>query len=125
MNDVFLEWGADIGAGPTGDLALATGTDAINQRICRRLLTNAGDYLWDLDYGGSLGLFVGAPVDSNAIEAIIRSQLTLETAVPADPPPTVSLSVANQATGVITSTITYADPTAAAHTTVAISVSPT
>lgn len=123
MNDAFLEWGTDISAGPTGDLALATGTDVINQRICRRLLTNAGDYLWQLDYGGSLGQFVGTPAQADAIEAVIRSQLVLEAAVPASPPPTVSVALADQASGITNATITYADPATGAPTVTTISTS--
>jgi hypothetical protein len=52
MNDIFHEWGRDLVIDSGGDLALARGSDATNQRVCRRLLTNSGDYLWNRDYGG-------------------------------------------------------------------------
>jgi hypothetical protein len=55
MNDIFHEWGRDLVIDSSGDLALATGSDATNQRVCRRLLTNSGDYLWNRDYGGGIG----------------------------------------------------------------------
>ena len=110
MTDIFLEWGMDISVGPTGDLALANGTDVINQRICRRLLTNAGDYLWQMNYGASLGQFVGAPAGAPSVEAVIRSQLLLETAVPTDPPPGIAVAIADPANGIFNATITYTDP---------------
>lgn len=120
MNDLFLEWAGDIAASPTGDIATATGSDAINQRVCRRLLTNAGEYLWELDYGASLGLFVGSPGSATDIDAVIRSQLALESSVPAGPPPTVSVTVADPANGIFSATITYASPEAG--TPVAVSI---
>jgi hypothetical protein len=110
MYDIFHDWGGDIGVGNGGDLALATGSDVVNQRICRRLLTNPGDYLWSLDYGGGLGQFVGLPANSANIKAIIVSQLLLETAVPTTPEPQVTITVADVAGGFVTASITYSDP---------------
>ncbi|HQT78263.1 MAG: hypothetical protein B7Z80_14195 [Rhodospirillales bacterium 20-64-7] len=120
MIDISLDWGSDVSAGPGGDLATATDADVLTQRICRRLLTNAGDYIWQLDYGASLGLFVGIPADPDGIEAVIRSQMLLETAVPASPPPAVSAVVTDQANGIVTANITYADPASLAPVSVAI-----
>jgi hypothetical protein len=97
MYDIFHEWGNDLTVGSGGDLALSTGSDTVNQRVFRRLLTNAGDYLWNLDYGGGLGQFVGTPANTADIEAIVRAQLALETAVPATPPPQISASVVDAA----------------------------
>ena len=65
MYDIFHEWGADLAAGSSGDIALASGTDLISQRVCRRLLTNAGDYLWNLEYGAGLAQFIGQPAKIN------------------------------------------------------------
>lgn len=110
MNDIFHEWGSDLAAGSSGDLAISSGSDMVSQRVCRRLLTNAGDYLWNLDYGGGLGQFVGTPANPGAIEAIVGTQLALETAVPVMPPPQVSVRVADAARGYVVATITYADP---------------
>jgi phage baseplate assembly protein W len=110
MYDIFLEWGTDLMVGSGGDLALSTGSDTINQRVFRRLLTNAGDYVWNLDYGGGLGQFVGTPANPANIEAIVRTQLALETAVPTTPAPQVAASIADVANGYVVATITYADP---------------
>lgn len=120
MNDIYLDWGSDISLGPTGDLAVVSGSNAISQRICRRLLTNVGDYLWHLDYGASLGGFVGLPADPDRVEGVIRAQLRLETAVPSNPAPEVSVSVADKANGIVTATITYADPASLAPVSVAV-----
>jgi hypothetical protein len=111
MDDIFHEWGSDLMAGSGGDLAVSTGSDTINQRVFRRLLTNSGDYLWNLDYGGGLGQFVGAPANSADIEAIVRTQLALESAVPTTPAPQISADIVNAANGYVVATITYVDPT--------------
>ena len=109
MYDIFHEWGTDLTVGSGGDLALATGSQIINQRICRRLLTNPGDYIWNLDYGGGLGQFVGLPANNADIEAVILNQLLLETAVPTTPTPQVTTTIADVANGYVVANITYAD----------------
>jgi hypothetical protein len=109
MNDLFHEWGCDLAVGNGGDLALSTGSDTVSQRVCRRLLTNTGDYLWNLGYGGGLAQFVGTPANSRDIEAIIRTQLELETAVPTTPEPQINVRVADATNGYVVANITYAD----------------
>jgi hypothetical protein len=110
MYDIYHEWGNDLRVGSGGDLALAAGSDLVTQRVCRRLLTNPGDYLWNLDYGGGLAQFVGLPARPADIEAIITNQLRLETAVPATPSPQVTTAVTDAANGYVVANITYADP---------------
>jgi len=114
MNDIYHEWGSDLTIGNGGDLALSTGSDMVNQRVCRRLLTNAGDYLWNLDYGGGLAQFVGTPADPANIAAIVETQLALESAVPTTPAPRISASVIDAANGYVVATITYTDPSSTA-----------
>jgi len=113
MYDIFHEWGCDLVVGTSGDLALAGGSDAISQRVFRRLLTNPGGYLWNLDYGGGLAQFVGIPAKSADIEAVIITQLALETAVPTTPAPQINASVVNAADGYVVANIIYADPSSA------------
>lgn len=110
MNDLYLQWGGDLAAGSGGDIAVATGTDTINQRLYRRLLTNPGDYIWNLNYGGGLGQFVGAPANTAAIAAVIRAQIGLETAIPSTPAPTIDATVTDPAAGYVVASITYTDP---------------
>ncbi|MDR3532813.1 MAG: hypothetical protein P4L90_19945 [Rhodopila sp.] len=110
MYDIFHEWGGDLVVGSYGDLALVSGSDVISQRVCRRLLTNSGDYLWSLDYGGGLAQFVGTPTTPADIEAVIRTQLGLEPAVPAAPAPQIAARVVDAADGYVVANITYADP---------------
>jgi phage baseplate assembly protein W len=73
------------------------------------LLTNPGDYLWDLDYGGGLGRFVGTPVDPATIEAVVRLQLGLETAIARTPAPQVSVEIADRTDGYVVANIIYSD----------------
>jgi hypothetical protein len=111
MYDLFHEWGGDLAVGSGGDLALATSSQTTSQRVRRRLLTNPGDYLWNLDYGGGLALFVGTPTPSSKIEAVVRTQLALEATVAATPAPQVSARLVDAANGYVVANITYADQT--------------
>src|SRR6202034_2830311 len=106
MYDIFHEWGSDLVAGSGGDLSLATGAVVVSQRVSRRLLTNAGDYVWNLDYGGGLAQFVGTPVNPADIAAIVETQLALESTVPTTRAPQVSTSVLDAANGYVVATIT-------------------
>ena len=58
----------------------------------RRLLTTLRNYIWHLDYGGSLPLMVGQPADAYAIEGVVRQQMALEACVAPTPEPGVSVS---------------------------------
>jgi hypothetical protein len=109
MFDIFHEWGSDLAVGSGGDLALVTASQTTSQRVRRRLLTNPGDYLWNLDYGGGLALFVGTPAPSSKIEAVVRTQLALEPAVAATPAPQVSARLVDAANGYVVANITYVD----------------
>ena len=110
MYDIFHDWGCDLAVGSGGDLALANGSDVISQRVCRRLLTNPGGYIWNLDYGGGLAQFVGSPAAPSKIAAVVIAQLTLEAAVPSIPAPQVDIKAVNTANGHFVANITYADP---------------
>ena len=107
MTDAWHIFGADLAISPSGDLALAPALEAGRQRVLRRLLTNPGDYLWAPTYGAGLGRFVGAPVEAQRIEAVIRGQMFKEAAVARRPEPAISV-VADQA-GSVFADIRYAD----------------
>jgi phage baseplate assembly protein W len=85
MTDLAHDFGADLSFSPTGDLTLATGADAGRQRVLRRLLTNPGDDIWNLDYGAGLATFVGQPASGLRIEAVVRAQVFREAAVARSP----------------------------------------
>jgi phage baseplate assembly protein W len=121
MIDIFLEWAGDLSVGSTGDLALASGPDATNQRVYRRLLTNPGDYIWQLDYGGGLAQFMGTPAEPADIESVVRTQLALESSVAAAPAPQVSASVADTANGYVVATISYSDVSSGSSVQLAVS----
>jgi phage baseplate assembly protein W len=107
MADLALQYGGDLSVGPTGDLALADGTGLTQQRVLRRLLTNPGNYIWQLNYGAGLGQFVGQPGAPAAISAVARAQVLLEAAVAPAPAPVVS--TASEDDGTVTATLSYAD----------------
>ena len=107
MADIAHVWGRDLQLGPTGDLALVSADNEVQQRILHRLLTNAGDYIWQLDYGAGLPSQVGRVADGAYIGAVIRQQLLLEPTVAQSPEPVVTVTAA--ADGTVTATIQYAD----------------
>jgi len=91
MGDIAHQWGSDLAFGPTGDLLVASQTVMTEQRILRRLLTNAGGYIWNIPYGASLGGFVGSAVDARRLQALILHQLRLEPAVSTQLEPSVTV----------------------------------
>jgi len=120
--DISLAWGGDLCISSTGDIAVVTGQDVTNQRIYRRLLTNPGDYLWNIGYGGGLAQYVGRPAMPSAIEAVIRDQIGQEASVAQIPVPAVSVLTTDMADGYVVATITYTD--AASGLTAQLLVSP-
>lgn len=97
MGDLSLGWQSDLEIGPTGDFVIASGAQATQQRLVRRLLTNPGEYIWQLDYGAGLGQYVGQPMQPLHLRAIIRGQLLREATVVRTPEPSISLSTQTEA----------------------------
>ncbi len=107
MSDLEHQFGSDLSVGPTGDVASVSGSALGQQRVLRRLLTNAGDYIWQLGYGAGLAQFVGQPADAMRIRAVIRSQIFKETAVARMPEPTID--VVSDGGGTVVVQVSYAD----------------
>jgi hypothetical protein len=106
MTDLAHVIGSDLSIGPTGDLALSTGTQAAQERVLRRLLTNAGAYIWHPAYGAGLPAMVGTPANIGRIRAITRGQMLRERGVARTPAPIITVSRKN--TSVFLS-VRYAD----------------
>lgn len=107
MADLSHVMGNDLILTASGDLATVAGADATRQRVLRRLLTNPGDYIWQLTYGGGLARFVSQAAPSLRIAATIRRQMRLERGVGTLPAPTVAVSA--DALGTLTARVAYAD----------------
>jgi hypothetical protein len=100
-------FGEDLILAANGDLLLAGGQLQTQQRLMRRLFTNAGDYIWHLDYGAGLPARVGRKANAAVITGVIRGQLFLEATIAPSPPPTVALTVG--ANSVVVANVTYTD----------------
>lgn len=115
MADASLVWGGDLAVTPAGDLSMSDGSALGQQRVMRRLMTNALDYTWNPLYGGGLGQFVGSVASARTIEGAIRAQLYAEAAVSHQPEPSVSTNPLPD--GSVYVNILYADaPSLAAQT---------
>jgi hypothetical protein len=107
MADAGLVFGGDLAIDARGDLALAAGSALTEQRVLRRLLTNPGDYIWQLSFGAGLGQFVGAAGAEAAVAAIARAQIAAESRVASSPLPQITVAAGNPAG--IGLTIAYQD----------------
>lgn len=100
-------FGNDLTISPSGDIALSSGTQAGQERVLRRLMTNPGDYLWHRLYGGGLGAMLGQPIDAGTIQGLIQQQMQMEQAVAPSPPPSVQVTATTG--GTVVAQITYVD----------------
>lgn len=121
MDDIWQQWGSDILAGASGDLATASGTTLGTQRVLRRLLTNPGDYIWNPTYGAGLPQFVGQPVSILQMRAVIRAQIFQEPSVARSPEPTIT--VTSDQTGAVYAEIQYLDADTGQSQVLSLSVS--
>ena len=110
MVDIAHQWGSDLSFGPTGDLAMVSGSTLGQQRVLRRLLTNLLDYIWQPGYGAGLAGFIGQPVNALQMRALIRSQIFKEPSVAQNPEPTIDVTISpGGATGDVYVYILYVD----------------
>jgi hypothetical protein len=120
MPDIDLWFGGDLSVGSTGDIALATGSFLTEQRVLRRLLTNAGDYIWQLGYGAGLGQFVGQPGAPAIIAGVTRTQMLREAGIAATPAPVIAADSAVD--GTVNLAVQYVDANTAAVRSLSFSV---
>jgi phage baseplate assembly protein W len=107
MADLSLQFGGDLAVGQTGDLLLADGSALTQQRVLLRLLTNPGDYIWQLGYGAGLGQYIGQPGAPAAITGVTRAQMLLEPSVAKTPAPVINTTVGDD--GTVALSLNYAD----------------
>lgn len=109
MSDLWLEWGGDFRASANGDLLLSSSADESRQAISRRLFTAVQGYVFHPEYGAGLPQKIGKPAQASAIQALVRSQIALESAVDQTKPVMVKvIADANQA-GLYTISINYTE----------------
>lgn len=107
MADIFHQWNSDLVIGPSGDLLAVDGSQEVQQRVLRRLMTNLGDYIWQLSYGAGLPEFVGQIANAARISAVVRQQMALESGVQQSPEPVVNVSAGTD--GTVFLSIQYVD----------------
>lgn len=90
-DEVSHWWGGDLVLSATGDLGRVNLTERSKQRVLRRLLTNAGDYIDHVTYGAGIPADVGTILDMPKLRAKIRGQMLLEESVVQTPEPVVVL----------------------------------
>lgn len=105
MADLAHWFGNDLTVAASGDLLSVDEPTRSEQRLVRRLLTPPGAYIWHPAYGAGLAQYIGQPAAAKTIQAIIRAQMRLESAVASSPAP--QIAVTSYATGVMTVAIIY------------------
>jgi hypothetical protein len=121
MSDLNHVFGGDLAIAAHGDLGVLSGTALGQQRVLRRLLTNAGDYIWQLTYGAGLPAMIGTPVQADAIAGIVRSQIFLEAVVAHSPAPSVDVSASGS---IVSLSISYVDAVENSAQAVGVSITP-
>jgi hypothetical protein len=106
MSDLNHVFGSDLTVAAHGDLAVLAGSALGQQRVLRRLLTNAGDYIWQLNYGAGLPAMIGTPAQGASIAGLVKSQIFLESNVARSPAPAVTV---NAAGSIVSLSIGYSD----------------
>ncbi|MCB8880419.1 hypothetical protein ACELLULO517_09260 [Acidisoma cellulosilytica] len=120
MSDLSLVFGGDLAVAAHGDLAALSGSALGQQRVLRRLLTNAGDYIWQLNYGAGLPTMIGTPAQAASIAGLVKSQIFLEGAVARSPAPAVTVETSGS---IVSLTISYSDAADASAQAVGITLS--
>ena len=92
MPDIQHLFGNDFTVGPTGDIATSSGPQLGLERVLRRLLTNPGEYIFQLAYGAGLPAALGQVANAPRIQAVIRAQMLQEAAVARAPAPVISVT---------------------------------
>lgn len=114
LTDAGQLWGADLRLSPTGDLAMVSGADRSKERVLRRLLTNPGDYLFSMPYGGGVPAQIGEIADNAKITGNIQGQMKIEPSVSQAVAPTVVVAETDKGVAVSISYIAAPDQTPAA-----------
>ena len=118
MADISAVMGGDLALSASGDLLAVSGLVMTQQRVLRRLLTNPGDYIFQIGYGAGLAAMIGQPAEAARIAAVIRSQMKLERGVGPIPLPAVTVDA--QPDGTVTATVRYADQATGASQQIAL-----
>ncbi|MFT8444889.1 MAG: phage tail protein [Acetobacter orientalis] len=99
--------GGDLELSASGGLAVVSGSEQTRQSILRRLCTNAGGYIWQLEYGAGLPARVGDVMNEGDIRALVLAQMQNEAGVDQTQPITVAIT--SPKTGAYLLAIAYTD----------------
>ena len=88
-------------------MAVGSGSEQTRQSILRRLCTNAGGYIWQLEYGAGLPARVGDVMNEGNVRTIVLAQMQNEAGVDQTQP--VNVAITTPKTGAYLLAITYTD----------------
>lgn len=108
MSDISHIVGGDILASGS-QIIMVSGPEQTRQSILRRLVTNAGGYVWHQDYGAGLPARVGDATDASGLEALIQEQMALEASVDQNQP--IIVTITTDGVGTVVCAIQYTDAT--------------
>lgn len=109
MPDFTHIYGQDLQLSAVGGvLLLASGTESIQQRVIRRLLTVEGDHLFAPTGWAGLPTFIGQPAVARRIRAAILKAMRSEAGVDQSKPITVDIEI-GAATSTTKALVKYSD----------------
>lgn len=107
--DLFHNYGEDVQASPTGDLARATGSALTEQYVGRFLLTNPGDDPFNPTWGLGIAKYIGSPQAAAQIQALILKGMRTINVV--DQTQSITANVSGDDLGNLSAFIQYTDAT--------------
>lgn len=122
MPDIFHNFSSDLQFSSNGDLQTVASVQESQQRILRRLLTNASDYIWQPNYGAGLPSWIGKTIDDASMKILIVTQMFLEESVVQTPRPQVDF--VSTLGGAVTTSIRYVESDSNQETTLSFSAKP-
>jgi hypothetical protein len=108
MASLWHSFGQDLQLSASGSLLLNEGASLGYQTISRRMLTNAGDHPWFLDYGAGLPGFIGTPAPVDRIRGAILKNARNEPVIDQRKPVNVTVTK-DPGSGVTLAKLSYTD----------------
>ncbi|WP_029604808.1 hypothetical protein [Kozakia baliensis] len=107
MSSLGHVMGDDLTLDAKSGIAVVSGSQETRENILRRLCTNPGAYIWQLDYGTGLPAMIGEPLLVQKTRRAVLAQMMDEFGV--DQTQAVNVELSSSAGDIVQCTISYVD----------------